>query len=57
MRVEGKCCGDCSRCDLLAEGKVDMIPCAIDQIFQRVQKIENKILNKEVNIAESSETS
>lgn len=57
MRVEGKCCEDCSRCDLLADGKVDMIPCAIDQIFQRVQKIENKILNKEVNIAESSETS
>lgn len=56
MRIEGKCCGDCSKCKLLEDGKVDMIPCAIDQIFQRVQKIENKLSNKEINIAGSSET-
>ena len=35
MRVEGKCIGDCSKCQLLANGEVDMIPCILDQTFIR----------------------
>lgn len=40
MRVEGKCIGDCSKCQLLANGDVDMIPCILDQIFIRIRRIE-----------------
>lgn len=53
MRVEGKCIGDCSKCQLLADGEVDMIPCILDQIFARVKKqgaeleeIKKKIVEK-----------
>ena len=42
-RVDGICCGDCSKCTLLANGEVDMIPCILDQIFRRVQTNENEI--------------
>lgn len=55
MRVEGKCCGDCGNCQLLANGQVDMMPCMLDQIFQRVQRLEEKMSNrgkKRTNIAE-----
>lgn len=52
-RVEGKCIGDCSKCELLASGEVDMIPCILDQIFARVKKqgaeleeIKKKIVEK-----------
>lgn len=56
MRVNGNCCGDCSKCALLAENKVDMIPCMIDQVFQRVQKMEEFILvTRETHIAEIPE--
>lgn len=41
MRVNGKCIGDCSKCQLLAAGEVDMIPCILDQIFQRLQRNEH----------------
>lgn len=37
MRIEGRCVGDCAKCQLLQEGAVDMIPCVLDQIFRRVQ--------------------
>lgn len=43
MRVEGKCIGDCSKCQLLADGEVDMIPCILDQIFARTRKGEREI--------------
>lgn len=43
MRVEGKCIGDCSKCQLLADGEVDMIPCILDQIFARTRKSECEI--------------
>ena len=43
-RLQGLCKGDCSRCVLLANGEVDMIPCVLDQIFQRVQRNEKAIL-------------
>jgi hypothetical protein len=42
-RVSGICCGDCSKCTLLANGEVDMIPCILDQIFRRVQTNETEI--------------
>ncbi len=52
-RVEGKCIGDCSKCELLSAGEVDMIPCILDQIFARVKKqgaeleeIKKKIVEK-----------
>lgn len=43
MRIEGKCIGDCSKCQLLANGEVDMIPCVLDQIFNRVQRNEREL--------------
>lgn len=55
MRVEGKCCGDCGSCQLLANGQVDMMPCVLDQIFQRLQRLEQMNINKgkkRTNIAE-----
>jgi|GEM_PF-3521401 len=51
MRVEGKCAGDCSKCELLEQGKVDMIPCILDQLFQRVQRLEKNIVKKEGELA------
>ena len=42
-RIKGICKGDCSLCELLANGEVDMIPCVLDQIFHRVQKNEKAI--------------
>ena len=44
MRVEGKCIGDCSKCQLLANGEVDMIPCILDQIFTRTRRNEREIV-------------
>lgn len=37
-RLQTQCPGDCSRCSLLAEGAVEMVPCALDQLMQRVQR-------------------
>lgn len=42
-RLSGKCIGDCSRCELLKNSDVDMIPCILDQIFQRTQKNEREL--------------
>lgn len=42
-RLQGTCKGDCSKCDLLANGEVDMMPCVMDQMFQRVQKNERML--------------
>lgn len=58
-RLSGKCIGDCSRCELLKNGDVDMIPCILDQIFQRTQKNERelediKLLLNECNKVEFS---
>lgn len=44
-RIEQACPGDCARCQLLADGKVDMVPCVLDQLFRRIQRIENSINN------------
>lgn len=40
---QGKCIGDCAKCELAQSGQVDMIPCAIDQMFQRVQRMEKQL--------------
>lgn len=40
MRLNETCCGDCSQCELMKSGNVDMIPCVLDQIFQRLQRME-----------------
>lgn len=44
-RLNGKCIGDCSRCELLLNGEVDMIPCILDQLFQRQQKMAREMEN------------
>lgn len=43
MNREGICKGDCAQCELVKEGKVDMVACAIDQTFQRIRRMEKKI--------------
>lgn len=42
-RLETKCPEDCATCPLLAEGKVDMIPCLLDQMATRQRRIERKM--------------
>lgn len=42
-RLEGKCPGDCTKCQLLEDGRVTMEVCMLDQVFQRVQKQEKNI--------------
>lgn len=42
-RLDARCCGDCGSCELLRNGEVSMIPCAIDQLMQRVQQLSKKI--------------
>ena len=50
-RVEKECCGDCARCELLANGEVDMVPCALDQLLRRVIKLERVVSAKPVSLA------
>lgn len=50
-RVDKGCCGDCAACALLADGKVDMVPCALDQILRRVMRLERLAENKEASLA------
>lgn len=50
-RIDKGCCGDCAACALLADGKVDMIPCALDQILRRVMRLERLVENKEAGLA------
>lgn len=37
-RLSFVCPGDCSSCELLQSGKVEMVPCLLDQIFQSQRK-------------------
>ena len=37
-RLQQQCPGDCSRCEMLASGEVEMVPCVLDQLFARVQR-------------------
>lgn len=52
----GKACpGDCSKCEMLRDGEVDMIPCILDQLFQRQQwheKMLDEILKHSQNLEE-----
>lgn len=52
-RVEQACPGDCAKCQLLADNKVDMIPCVLDQLFRRIQRIENSINEVQEAVAPS----
>jgi hypothetical protein len=42
-RLEGRCPGDCTKCSLLEEGKVQMEICMLDQVFQRTRRNEEKL--------------
>ena len=42
-RIDKKCPGDCSKCQMAQDGEVNMIPCILDQIFQGQQRIERKL--------------
>lgn len=55
-RVTGKCIGDCSKCELLANGEVDMIPCVLDQIFARVRKQDAELAEIKKIIGEREKT-
>lgn len=50
-RVDKGCCGDCAQCALLADGKVDMVPCALDQILRRLMRLERLVENKKAGLA------
>lgn len=45
-RLTTPCCGDCSACKLLANGEVDMVPCILDQIFRKIQRLEGVVEGK-----------
>lgn len=53
-RLSGKCIGDCSRCELLKNGDVEMVPCILDQIFQRMQRTEREMENLKTMIMEKN---
>lgn len=55
-RVEKSCCGDCAKCALLANGEVDMVPCALDQILRRLMRLEKKMDGKPEMLAADCET-
>lgn len=42
-RSDKICCGDCAQCQLLADGEVDMVPCVLDQMFRRLQRVEQLV--------------
>lgn len=55
-RIDKGCCGDCAQCALLADGKVDMVPCALDQILRRLMRLEKKMDGKPETLAADCET-
>lgn len=60
MRIKEECKGNCGNCELLQSGQVDMVPCVLDQIFGRVQRMERRIAEldstKDYKIATYNET-
>lgn len=42
-RLKENCPGDCSTCPLLADGRVDMVPCVLDQMFRRLQTLSERV--------------
>ena len=55
-RVQGVCRGDCGTCELLARGEVDMVPCAIDQIFRIVRDNQREIRELRTAVASINKT-
>jgi hypothetical protein len=53
-RIGKACPGDCSKCEMLLDGEVDMIPCILDQIFQGQKRQEafNKELSERISMLE-----
>lgn len=47
-RINKRCPGDCSKCELLENREVEMVPCILDQIFQSVRN-----QNKEISLLKS----
>lgn len=37
-RINDVCPGNCATCGLLAAGRVEMIPCLLDQVFQTLKR-------------------
>lgn len=57
-RLDNKCPGDCSTCELLANGVIkSMIACAIDQIFQRQIRLQKEIEDLKELLAKQQEVS
>jgi hypothetical protein len=50
-RVSASCSGDCGDCRLLKTGQVDMIPCVLDQLMQRVRRIEKAMAGEALRIS------
>jgi hypothetical protein len=50
-RVSASCSGDCGDCRLLKSGQVDMIPCVLDQLMQRVRRIEKAMAGEALRIS------
>lgn len=42
-RINEVCCEDCSRCELLSQGRVDMVTCCLDQLFRKVKRIGEQV--------------
>lgn len=52
-RVDNVCPGDCTKCQLLREGKVEMTSCVLDQVFQRVQDTQEMLAKVLTNLEEN----
>jgi hypothetical protein len=50
-RVSASCSGDCGDCQLLRAGQVDMIPCVLDQLMQRMRRIEKAMAGEALRIS------
>lgn len=55
-RLDKTCPGDCSKCEMLANKEVQMIPCILDQIFQTVRKTEKGFTDLANQMTEISAT-
>jgi hypothetical protein len=51
------CPEDCARCSLLADGKVDMFPCILDQIFLRTRRMERQVSSLSAQLKAMTESS
>jgi hypothetical protein len=56
-RINETCPEDCASCALLEDGKVDMFPCILDQIFMRTRRMEKRISDLTAQIESMTEHS